>query len=402
MAFRNNVALLLLVMITVMDWHANALRADMKRVHGSSMTSSQRLSAAVHRSSARLRKIETSVTGKAVDTDLAAPVNRGNNVAEFLVSMGIRTPPQKMVAIVDTGSDLIWKQCQPCKNCYDQTDPIFDPSKSSTYAKLPCNSSLCSSLPRKTANTFIHSPRVDGFTDADGVLGLGRGSFSLVSQMGSRFSYCVTSFMDESPSDTSPLFFGSATDLRELVGVQFTPLMTNLFRPELNSFYYISVEAIAVGNRLAYISQGTLDIQEDGSGGFIIDSGSAFSYLIPEAFSLVADAVDLAVGWDRADGSDYGFSLCYQIPQGNTTYVFPDITFIFSRNVPFVVDQKYNFRLVDEQSGLVFMLILQIEETSALKSPSILGSYQQQNYHILYDNGNYMLSFAPTTCAELL
>ncbi|GLJ18896.1 hypothetical protein SUGI_0337630 [Cryptomeria japonica] len=371
MAFRNNVALLLLVMITVMDWHANALRADMKRVHGSSMTSSQRLSAAVHRSSARLRKIETSVTGKAVDTDLAAPVNRGNNVAEFLVSMGIRTPPQKMVAIVDTGSDLIWKQCQPCKNCYDQTDPIFDPSKSSTYAKLPCNSSLCSSLPRKTANTFIHSvkPRVDGFTDAD---------------------------------DTSPLFFGSATDLRELVGVQFTPLMTNLFRPELNSFYYISVEAIAVGNRLAYISQGTLDIQEDGSGGFIIDSGSAFSYLIPEAFSLVADAVDLAVGWDRADGSDYGFSLCYQIPQGNTTYVFPDITFIFSRNVPFVVDQKYNFRLVDEQSGLVFMLILQIEETSALKSPSILGSYQQQNYHILYDNGNYMLSFAPTTCAELL
>ncbi|GLJ18897.1 hypothetical protein SUGI_0337660 [Cryptomeria japonica] len=231
MAFRNNVALSLLVMITVMDWHANALRADMKRVHGSSMTSSQRLSAAVHRSSARLRKIETSVTGKAADTDLAAPVNRGKNVGEFL---------------------------------------------------------------------------------------------------------------------------------------------------------------------------GRLDIQEDGSGGFIIDSGSAFSYLIPEAFTLVAEAVDLALGWDRADGSDYGFSLCYQIPQGNTTYVFPDITFIFSRNVPYVVDQKYNFRLVDEKRGLVCMLILEIEETSAVKSPSILGSYQQQNYHILYDIGNYTLSFAPTTCADLL
>ncbi|GLJ18894.1 hypothetical protein SUGI_0337610 [Cryptomeria japonica] len=153
---------------------------------------------------------------------------------------------------------------------------------------------------------------------------------------------------------------------------------------------------------MAYISQGRLDIQEDGSGGFIIDSGSAFSYLIPEAFSLVAEAVDLALGWDRADGSDCGFSLCYQIPQGNTTYVFPDITFFFSRNVPYVVDQKYNFRLVDEQRGLVCMLILEIEETSAVKSPSILGSYQQQNYHILYDIGNYTLSLAPATCADLL
>ncbi|GLJ18892.1 hypothetical protein SUGI_0337590 [Cryptomeria japonica] len=226
MAFKNNVALLLLVMITVMiSGHANALRADMKRVHGSTVTSSQRLSAAVHRSSARLKKIETSVTGKAAGMDMAAPVNQGNN--------------------------------------------------------------------------------------------------------------------------------------------------------------------------------GTLDIKQDGSGGFIIDSGSPFSYLTPAAFSPFAEAVDLVLGLDREDGSDYGFSLCYQRSLGGIQFVFPDITFYLRGGAEYVMDQKYNFHLVDEQRGLVCMLVLEMEETAAAKSPSILGNYQQQNYHILYDNGNQRFSFVPTTCSSL-
>ncbi|KAH9291578.1 hypothetical protein KI387_043239, partial [Taxus chinensis] len=32
---------------------------------------------------------------------------------------------------------------------------------------------------------------------------------------------------------------------------------------------------------------------------------------------------------------------------------------------------------------------------------AIFGNLQQQNYHILYDNANHMLSFAPADCASV-
>ncbi|KAI4996059.1 hypothetical protein ZWY2020_041157 [Hordeum vulgare] len=44
-------------------------------------------------------------------------------------------------------SDLVWTQCKPCVECFNQSTPEFDPSSSSTYTALPCSSSLCSDLP---------------------------------------------------------------------------------------------------------------------------------------------------------------------------------------------------------------------------------------------------------------
>src|SRR5438105_1675901 len=52
---------------------------------------------------------------------------------EFMVPIQLGTPPQEASIIIDTGSDLTWIQSQPCNKCYTQADPIFDPSKSSTY-----------------------------------------------------------------------------------------------------------------------------------------------------------------------------------------------------------------------------------------------------------------------------
>ncbi|MCO5589116.1 hypothetical protein L7F22_043082 [Adiantum nelumboides] len=67
-------------------------------------------------------------------------------VGQFLAVLKIGTPPVSFTAIVDTGSDLVWRQCRPCKQCYPQTDygfPIFDPIHSSTFRKAPCTDPLC-------------------------------------------------------------------------------------------------------------------------------------------------------------------------------------------------------------------------------------------------------------------
>ena len=79
------------------------------------------------------------------------PESAGNG--EFIVPIELGTPPQKASIIIDTGSDLTWLQCQPCTSCFAQTDPVFDPSKSSTYKRLSCSTARCRDLLGQTCSS---------------------------------------------------------------------------------------------------------------------------------------------------------------------------------------------------------------------------------------------------------
>jgi len=65
---------------------------------------------------------------------------------EYLVKLGIGTPQHFFSAAIDTASDLVWLQCQPCVSCYRQVDPLFNPKLSSSYAVVPCSSDTCAQL----------------------------------------------------------------------------------------------------------------------------------------------------------------------------------------------------------------------------------------------------------------
>lgn len=62
---------------------------------------------------------------------------------------------RNITVIVDTGSDLTWAQCQPCRLCYNQPEPLFNPSKSPSYQSILCNSSSCRSLQFATGNSGV-------------------------------------------------------------------------------------------------------------------------------------------------------------------------------------------------------------------------------------------------------
>ncbi|KAH9288581.1 hypothetical protein KI387_032698 [Taxus chinensis] len=421
------------------DGSVKALRANMKRLHPQ-----QPLRGAVHRSITRLKTIQTSIASaikapfpaSPFKGGIEAPVNVGEG--EFVATISIGTPPIKMAGSVDTGSDLIWTQCKPCANCFSQPDPIFDPSKSTTYAKLPCPSSLCSSLPNPTCSpdcqylyqymdgsntsgvlssdtlTMLdtsggeesipgvafgcsHDTRGQGFNQTDGLIGLGRGDLSLISQLSSasvvesKFSYCLIN----ASAETSPLLLGTAAGtLGE--GAKSTPILTNSVIDD-QSFYYLSVEGMSVGNSRANISERTFDIKGDGNGGFVIDSGTTYTMLPRAAFTAVAQLLDSAIGLPRAQDSD--FSLCYQLPSSGSSstdkLTVPDITFHFGGCADYVVRGEYSFETVPDTNLLCFLML---ESSSGL---SIFGNFQQQNYHILYDNFKHMLSFAPAVCASL-
>ncbi|KAL6186582.1 hypothetical protein ACLB2K_042702 [Fragaria x ananassa] len=65
---------------------------------------------------------------------------------EYFTRIDDGSPPKYLYMVLDTGSDVVWLQCAPCKHCYSQTDPIFDPRKSSSFSSLPCSSPLCRHL----------------------------------------------------------------------------------------------------------------------------------------------------------------------------------------------------------------------------------------------------------------
>ncbi|XP_071677312.1 aspartic proteinase nepenthesin-1-like [Lolium perenne] len=166
--------------------------------------------------------------------------------AEYLMNLAIGTPPVPFVALADTGSNLIWTQCQPCKLCFPQDTPIYNTSASTSFSPEPCSSAMCQSL-QSDNNCTLNSQCMYYYDYADGAysagvlgretltlgttasavsasdvafgcgsdnggdsfnstgtVGLSRGPLSLVAQLGfGKFSYCLTDFF--LPSLSSPL-----------------------------------------------------------------------------------------------------------------------------------------------------------------------------------------------------
>ncbi|GLT56894.1 hypothetical protein SLA2020_299070 [Shorea laevis] len=94
-------------------------------------------------------------SGDTTKTDATTlPAYHGSTIGteNYIVKVGLGTPRTDLSLMFDTGSDITWTQCQPCVSyCYKQKEPIFDPSKSTSYLNIPCASSICRSLPANSS-----------------------------------------------------------------------------------------------------------------------------------------------------------------------------------------------------------------------------------------------------------
>ncbi|GLJ56979.1 hypothetical protein SUGI_1279280 [Cryptomeria japonica] len=241
------------------------------------------------------------------------------------------------------------------------------------------------------------------------VVGLGRGQLSLISQIGeSKFSYCLTFEYNGCPFQdigrfSTALLFGSAAELNG-IGVQSTMVINNTVLPKLNGYYHLSVEGITLGNVSLNIPRGSFDIQANESGGFIIDSGTHYTVLPHAAFTAVVSVLDSVLWLPRANDSKAGLSVCYSSPYYD--YI-PDVNMTFHMlGADYVVDGEHNFVQYRESGPtkigyLLCLAMLDMDEASVAGVPTVLGSFQQQDYHILYDNAKQRLSFTPTLCRSL-
>lgn len=397
-------------------------RVALKHVDsGKNLTKFELLQRAMKRGKHRLQRLNSlAASNVAVQT----PVHAGNG--EFLLDLSIGSPPESYSAILDTGSDLIWTQCKPCKDCFSQSTPIFDPKKSSTFSKLSCSSKLCSALPVSKCGsdaceylytygdesstegvmgtetfTFdkVSVPNIGfgcgvdneggGFNQGAGLVGLGRGPLSLVSQLDEpKFSYCLTSLEDQS---ASTLFMGSLASVKnKSSSIQTTPLIKN---PSFPSFYYLTLKGITVGDTKLGLDDTVFAIDSEGNGGMIIDSGTTITYLESSAFSLVKKAFIAQTKLDVDDSGSTGLDVCFVLPSGTDSVEVPKLVFHFdgaSLDMP-----AENYIIADSSSGVLCLAM------GSSDGMSIFGNVQQQNMLVIHDLERETLSFLPTQCDQL-
>uniref|UniRef100_A0A453DFX5 Peptidase A1 domain-containing protein n=1 Tax=Aegilops tauschii subsp. strangulata TaxID=200361 RepID=A0A453DFX5_AEGTS len=129
------------------------------------------------------------------------------------------------------------------------------------------------------------------FVGAAGLLGLGWGPMSLVGQLGGAaggaFSYCLAS----PDAGAGSLVLGR--DEAMPVGAVWVPLLRNA--QEL-SFYYVDLTGLGVGGERLPLQDGLFDVTEDGSGGVVMDTGTAVTRLPADAYAALRDAFADAVG----------------------------------------------------------------------------------------------------------
>uniref|UniRef100_A0ACD5V1R6 Uncharacterized protein n=1 Tax=Avena sativa TaxID=4498 RepID=A0ACD5V1R6_AVESA len=403
----------------------HGFRGSLTRMH----RHSSNYAAAVHRDARRLTFLAPApTTSPTVAVQTLAENGAG---AAYHVSLSIGTPPLAFPAILDTGSDLVWTQCAPCTECFAQPTPLYDPSGSSTFSTLPCTSPLCRSLPSPfracNATGCVYDYRyVVGFTaghlatetlaiggasfrdvafgcstangghmdNASGILGLGRGPLSLVSQLGiGRFSYCLRS---DSDAGASPILFGS---LANVTGdsVQSTPLVQNPTVPVPRApYYYVNLTGVRVGAADLPV---TFGFTSTGAGGAIVDSGTTFTYLAGAGYDMLErEFLSQTAGLlTRVSGARFDFDLCFESASDEDVdaVLVPGLVLSFAGGAEFAVPRRSYFDVVDEEGRVGCVLVL---PTGGV---SVIGNVMQMDLHVLYDLDGGTMSFASADCASV-
>ncbi|CAN0913776.1 Aspartic proteinase CDR1 [Linum grandiflorum] len=306
-------------------FNASLTTADLaKRMVGASL--------ARHSSSVLLRPSDDEAGGEQQDITPELLWTTKKHDVVFYVNFSIGDPPVPQLAMMDTGSNLLWVRCPPCTpHCSSRSGATyFYTWHSKTYSPLPCtndkNCAMCTSSEAcmfkieypKAISTGVYAteqltfrtndddtnmtivPNVlfgcseietggnDIDPSANGIMGLSYGYKEssgrdllpeerdpLISRLGGKFSYCIGTTTNRSYPHNR-LSFGDAASF---LG-KSTPLFSS------HGYYYIDLNNISIGDsQMMNIDPVVF------KHGTIIDSGAELTILRPEAIDAVKEEV---------------------------------------------------------------------------------------------------------------
>ncbi|KAI5056086.1 hypothetical protein GOP47_0029607, partial [Adiantum capillus-veneris] len=158
----------------------------------------------------------------------------------------------------------------------------------------------------------------------------------------------------------------------------------------------INISGISVGAEPLDLPQGIFALQEDGSGGVVVDSGTSFTMLPGAVYQQLKKAMKRsipAINDAIASSFDELTAVCYDSSTFTELENIPPLTFHLAGG-NLVVPGKNFF--VDIDGGLK---CLAIEPIAKDGDASILGNLQQRDFLVTYDNNAATLTFTgPISC----
>lgn len=359
--------------------------------------------------------------------DYVEPVASGGG--DYLTEIELGNPPTSQIVLLDTGSDLVWVQCTPCIECFEQEGAIFNPQSSSSYQELSCDSTPCEDLyyyecgyssscvyglaygdgsetigdlaledltlqtgsgGTTTFEDFVFGcgyENLGTFDEADGMLGMGRGAVSLAQQLrpyiSGTFAYCLVPY-DSTLESTLVLGYGEVPST-----AGFTRMLEG---GPTATYYYVDVLGISVAGRRLSIPRSVFRFTNEG-GGSIIDCGTTLTYLPTVAYERVVAAVSTQVDATTVESPVEGLGLCYDGAAAADTD-FPSLVFHFEgadMSVP-----ADNYMVAVDDAGTLCLIMADSGEDF-----TIIGNLQQQNFHVFYDLDSARIGFVQADCATL-
>ncbi|KAL6596620.1 hypothetical protein ACP70R_047263 [Stipagrostis hirtigluma subsp. patula] len=338
---------------------------------------------------------------------------------EFVVTVGFGTPARPSTVIFDTGSDVSWIQCLPCTgHCYKQHDPVFDPSKSSTYAAVPCGDPQCAAAKGRcngttcqytvhygdgssTSGALSHdtltltsSRTLPGFAfgcgqtnlgpfgTVDGLIGLGRGELSLSSQaaasFGAAFSYCL-------PSSNSTQGFLSIGSTPVSGKAQYTAMIK---KPAYPSFYFVELVSIDIGGFVLPVPPTVFT-----STGTLLDSGTVLTYLPAAAYTALRDRFKFTMKQYKPAPAVDILDTCYDFT-GEPAIFAPAVSFKFSDGAVFELD-FFGVLIFPDETAVGCLAFVAMAQNMPF---SIIGNTQQRSTEVIYDVAAEKIGFVPGSC----
>ncbi|XP_076921511.1 aspartic proteinase nepenthesin-1-like [Bidens hawaiensis] len=329
-----------------------------------------------------------------------------NDLYNMTLDIGI--PTVTFSGVMDMGSDLIWTKCENSTGL----DNFFDPSKSMTFSLVnkSCEyfglSESCIqnyddglSVSVTLGHEILFLGNNQNFKDITfgcgqpdddkyhGIIGMGRGDLSLISQLNERvFLYCLGSRSD---GETSGVLLTGSKARREYTDVQTTPLIEQ----EGESYYYISLQGISVGETRLSVTNSDY---ATGDGGMIIDTGTTFTYLEQRIIDMISNEFMNQTNLEKStDATLYdGLEHCFMY-QGYNKDQAPIMVFHFEGADWELPSENYIYETEDGEGGCLGFMA-----TDSEGSRSIFGNMMQQNLMVIYDLDNNNLSFKRANCNE--
>lgn len=358
----------------------------------------------------------------------------------YYVSMTIGDPVKPYFLDVDTGSDLTWLQCDaPCVSCSKGPHPLYKPKKNGL---VKCRDEICTSVPSinhndcepsdqcdyeieyadhlssigvlvsdvmvlRLTNNFIVKPKLafgcgydqqqisksNSPSPTDGVLGLGSGKASIISQLKNKgivrniFGHCL------SRKKGGYLFFGD--DLVPSHGVTWAPMSFITSR----NYYSPGKATFSLGKQSLVIKKPVP---------VVFDSGSSYTYFTDQSYNEFLSELenDLNNKPLKRAAEDQSLPICWKGVKPFKSLV--DVKKLFRSLILYfgsgrkavqleILPENY---LVITKYGNACLGILDGTEIG-LKDLNVIGDITMQDMMVIYDNEKLRIGWAQMNCDRL-